>query len=58
MPFFFLVVLKKGNVFDAYESLITCVPHMCWCWQRPEDDTGFSGTGVTDSCELHAGPGN
>jgi hypothetical protein len=29
--------------------------HMhAWCPQRPEEGVGFSGTGVTDGCELPA----
>lgn len=41
-----------------YVCLCACKPHICKCLQRPEEEVGSYGSGVSGSCEPTVGDGN
>lgn len=51
----FAVVVDSSSSFKIYlgsRGGIQCMPHVSGCLWRPEENIGFPGCGLTDSCEL------
>lgn len=44
---------QRDPVFNSKRCILyEFVSHVCGCWGKLEEGTGFLGIGVTDSCKL------
>lgn len=50
--FSYLNLKKVFKVHGCFTHMCDSIPHTSWCLQRPEEGTEFSGTIVTNGCEL------